>query len=94
MSVTLGLLVAAVCTVIAVGIIVARRVGEKNPQPARPGSPQVSPARLQAAAVIVEPRKRRLPGIAATDAYAVVPQHSPRDWILVPPKTMDFSDVD
>ena len=58
-------------------------VEASRPAPATPRSMSLQP-----------PLKRRLPGVAATDAYAVVPQRSPNVWFLVPPKTMDFSDTD
>ena len=95
-----GLVIAAVAalgaTTIVLVVVMLRR--SKLRRPARRAEPAV------VAAVPEMPRslharehaslKRRLPGVAATDAYAVVPQRSSNVWFLVPPKTMDFSDVD
>jgi hypothetical protein len=73
-------------------VVMARRMFSR----ARPSTPVLAhePAKRWPAASVAPPFKRRLPGVAATDAYAVVPQRLPSAWNLVPPKVMDFSDAD
>ncbi len=51
-----------------------------------------APSRTASGSVAPPINRRRLPGLAPTNAYALVPAPVPSGRIRVPPKMMDFSD--
>jgi hypothetical protein len=97
MGMLIGAAVGAGIAITALIVVMTRRPPPRWQERVARGSQTMAAQQPtpQPSAAARAPAKRRLPGVAATNAYVIVPRQSPPNvWSLVPPKTMDFSDSD